>query len=43
MLEIWIFFLQKRMDWLQEAFIHPGAVPGTVYYGWMRFIELLLH
>ncbi len=21
--EIWIFFLQKRMDSLQEAFIHP--------------------
>ncbi len=24
MFEIWIFILQKRMDWLQWAFIHPS-------------------
>ncbi len=41
---IWILcgycFLQKRIDSLQEAFIHP---PEAHYlYGWMHFIWLLL-
>ncbi len=40
MFEIWIFILQKRMDSLQEAFIHP---PGAMfYYRCARFISCLL-
>ncbi len=41
--EIWIFTFQKRMDSLQEVFIHPpGAVWGTFYYRCTHFISRLL-
>ncbi len=41
--EIWTFFLQKRMDSLKEAFIHPPrAVWGTFYYGCAHFIWCFL-
>ncbi len=33
-MDVWIFFLQKHIDLLQEALIHPlGAMFS---YGWMR-------
>ncbi len=38
-----IFFLQKRMDSLQVAFIHPpGAVWGMFYYWFVHFILRVL-
>ncbi len=38
--EIWIFFLQKRMDSQQEAFIHPPEPCETrfFFYGFVHFI-----
>ncbi len=30
--EIWIFFLQKRMDSLQEAFIHPTELCDARFF-----------
>ncbi len=43
---IWTFFLQKHIDSLQEAVIHPlepcQPMWGTFYCRWMLFISLIL-